>query len=183
MTAPVMNKQTAERFRAAGFTVVTQPTWNTEVEDLVSGPDSAMENMPSRWVGMHHPHIKVDRFSLTPGGDFVRQLLPGGKFVGPEPQMFSSGPLPAFTASGVEPSVLRRCRWSLRHSMAYTPSRAAALAMIEEGDDLEDRLQTDIGAGALQDYFLRCREWAITPPARELSLEDLQQVFPSWQDD
>src|SRR5829696_5030032 len=89
------------------------------------------------------------------------------QFPAPAPQMFSSGPLPRFTSSGVDPEALWWVPWKLRHSAAYTPHRSRVLKMIEESEGLEDKLQSPDGRAALREYVERAREWALAAPPEE----------------
>ena len=95
--------------------------------------------------------------------------------------MFGSGDLPLITGSGVDPALLAWCPWYLRHSGAFTESRAHVLAIIEEGlDDDPDteRLQTESGRGNLQQYLARIATWVTTPmPEAEMSDEEVDRIF------
>jgi hypothetical protein len=138
--------------------------------------------------------VQVNRFSLTPGGELYRQLLPGARFVGAEPSLFTTGgPLPPFIASGVDRSELKLCAWYLRHSGAYTPRRSHLLAIIEEsanpdfGPDLE-RLQTTEGTDGLRSYLSRVGTWVSRLPDTESvgsldydAVENDPNLFPQQQ--
>jgi hypothetical protein len=50
---------------------------------------------------------------------------------GQAPTLFRGGDLPAFTASGVDPSLLLHLPWTARHAAAAQPDRAVVLDMFE----------------------------------------------------
>ena len=82
-----------------------------------------------------------------------------------------------FTASGIDPSQLRRVRFELRHSAAMTESRAHFLSLVEastEGamDDDPERLQTPEGRAAYAAYRQRVFVWATAGPDTAVSYTD-----------
>jgi hypothetical protein len=117
--------------------------------------------------GHGRPVGMVDPFGPSPAAAYIRKILPGATFTGPEPTMFKSGDLPLVTGSGVDPQVLRSVHWRLRHSAAVTASRAAVLKMVEQSDDElnRDRLMHRDGRAMLGEYLERVQEWARTAPA------------------
>jgi hypothetical protein len=140
-----------------------------------SRPAEPLEPLPLEFAGRHQD-ILVNRYSLTPGPDYVRQLMPGATFATAPPQMFTSGPLPIITGSGLDPDLLRNVPWRLRHSAALSPSRAHVLQIIETGDE---HLQTREGHDALRAYMGEVRRWAATPPPPEpLTDDEIATLFP-----
>jgi hypothetical protein len=51
--------------------------------------------------------------------------------VAPVPELFHAGPRPAFTASGVDPSVLDQIAWPARHPAARASSAATAYELLQ----------------------------------------------------
>ncbi|PRY24051.1 hypothetical protein [Pseudosporangium ferrugineum] len=51
---------------------------------------------------------------------------------GMTPTLFQSGDVPAFTASGIDPSLLRNVPWAARHALATEPDRTRALQLFED---------------------------------------------------
>jgi hypothetical protein len=79
------------------------------------------------------------------------------------PTLFSSGDLPVFTASGIDPSALLAVPWYVRHTVAAEPSRGQAYELLERysGPEGEVTAQLD-GAGVHPgnyDYQARVTEW------------------------
>jgi hypothetical protein len=186
MTSKMMNKaQAVAQIRKAGLDYIGPEEARAilNADAAPSGPGASPEPMPSQLVGSHHPDLLVDRYSLRPGVDFVRQLLPGAVFVGAEPRMFNSGSgdLPRITGCGESPDVLRFLPWQLRHAGFATASRAHLAALLEEGADGDpDNLQTKEGRQLLGSYFVRVRSWAIEPPESAPTDEEIDALFPSW---
>lgn len=78
------------------------------------------------------------------------------------PTLFHSGDLPAFTASGIDPQVLRNVPWMTRHRIAATSDRAEALGLIEyvsgpEGLDVAGDFLSDVEN---RDYRRRVEQWS-----------------------
>ncbi len=63
----------------------------------------------------------------------------------PEPTLFSTGDLPAFCASGVDPQVLLQVPWQARPALAASPTQARAYELVEaySGPDAENRAAWD----------------------------------------
>jgi hypothetical protein len=149
--------------------------WNAAIN--ARRPSPVLEPPPASWG--YGNGVKIDRYDLNPGLTFVKAILPGVTFVGAPPTMFSSGDLPIFTASGIDPELLLWVPWKLRHTAALTESRGRVLALVEEGDDPEPhRLQTRDGRFALRDYVSRMYQWAVTPPPQPLSDGEIEALFP-----
>jgi hypothetical protein len=153
-----------------------------------SAPQVIMEKPPIQYLRTQgSAEAQLDRFSMNPGEAWFRSIMPGATFAGPAPEMFNSGPLPPITASGLDPSVLARCAWPLRHSAAYTESRARVLMIVEESASPEpdyDSLQIDAGRDALQDYMLRISSWVVEPTDQPIGMEELeQQAAQLWPEE
>ena len=115
--------------------------------------------------GGRGPTFEVDRFDLNPLVTYVRLLGTGSPYGGPAPMMFSSGDLPIFTASGVDPELLQWVAWPLRHSAAATPNQAIVYRMAQPDADLDHRgLQNHDGAAAFESYKTAVWRWATAPP-------------------
>jgi hypothetical protein len=107
--------------------------------------------------------------------------------------MFAAGPLPRFTASGLDVSVLRFVPWRVRHSAAFHSDRAYVLQLVEladsltgsvlDGSDLED-MATTIGREHLAQYFEKIITWANTPVDEdgEMTEEQIRRAYPSGLD-
>jgi hypothetical protein len=139
-----------------------------------STPPAIMDRPRNTWLT---GSFEIDRFSLNPGRDSVLQQLNERDLVGPAPEMFVTGPLPRFTASGIDPAELRWCAWQLRTSAAFCDDRAQVLQMIMASSEpmLDETLQTSLGRDMLNDYFVRIATWANTVPEGA----DLQSVTPA----
>lgn len=100
----------------------------------------------------------------------------------PAPTLFASGDLPPFTASGVDPQILSRLPFGMRHHAASEPSAAAVLSMVEEVASAPDRMGRRVMRNVgLDDYASRVEAWVkdVDQPAA-LSAEDA--AFPdSWR--
>lgn len=140
------------------------------VSGSVGSPPTINEPPPGRLFPISNG-ITVDRYSLNPASDFYTQLLAGSTFVGSAPEMFANGPLPPFTASGVDPSALRWAPWTHRHSAAMSESRSKVLMIVQLGLtgtlDLEDS-QTADGRALWDDYMGRVASWVQAVPIDEM---------------
>jgi 2-oxoacid dehydrogenase-like protein with E3 subunit-binding domain len=80
--------------------------------------------------------VVVDDFSSNPLVDDFRQANPGiyqqAVGEGEPPTLFESGDLPPFTASGVDPQMLNRLPWQVRHAAARATDRGEVQQMFEE---------------------------------------------------
>jgi hypothetical protein len=143
------------------------------------GPPVLLEYSRSRWLGMSQP---INRFSLNPGGDYYAGIS------GTPPTMFGAGDLPVLTGSGVDPSILRWVAWPIRHTAAFTESRATVAHLIEaslEGDPegWHDFVSPD-GRAALDGYFAKIASWVNTLPTdaeglpADLSVEEIKRFYP-----
>jgi hypothetical protein len=167
-----LDKATAiQRIRNLGFQYVgrdeARQIWNA------SRSEPVLEPLPLELTGRHQD-VLVGRYALRPGVDFVKAVMPEATFLGEAPEMFSTGVLPVFTASGIDPELLRNVRWTLRHSAAMSASRALVLQMIETGDE---NLQTREGYEALTAYFGEVWRWATSPPPTEPADDEAAGLF------
>jgi hypothetical protein len=108
----------------------------------------------------------INRFALSPGRDFVAQALPASEIAGEGPTFFASGDLPPLTGSGCDPAILPWCAWEMRHSAAYSDSRAMVLEIIEASAEgiTEPELTNEPGRSALNRYIGAIHTWANTAP-------------------
>ena len=121
-------------------------------------------------VRMEQPNLigkryAINAFAISPAREYWAQASPRADFLDTaEPQLFNAGPLPRFTASGLDPSILAQCHWTLRHSAAYAESKADVLEMVEASavdrmdyeQDLDyAQLQNPRGRDHLGDYLAR----------------------------
>lgn len=109
-----------------------------------------------------------DAYAANPLVDEIRSRNPAlyaaALADGPPPQLFESGALPPFTASGVDPMLLARLPWQARLAAASAPDRGEVLEIIEE-------TQGDPGGAALSfahhpgvdAYAARVRAWLSGP--------------------
>jgi hypothetical protein len=143
------------------------------------GPPTVIE--ASRTFGARY---LINRYALRPGREFVAAALPGAKLdASAEPSFFSSGDLPPLTASGADPSVLAWCSWELRHSAAFSRSKAQLLEIVEASAEgiVDDDLQNEPGRHALAYYIGRVNTWANSVPIdqpSEPSAEELAAWYP-----
>ncbi|MEV8510834.1 hypothetical protein [Dactylosporangium sp. NPDC051484] len=77
------------------------------------------------------------------------------------PTLFESGDLPPFTASGIDPHLLANVPWTVRHAIAETPDRAAAMELLQAASGEH---AGDIGAEYWhdrpnRDYRRRVESW------------------------
>jgi hypothetical protein len=151
----------------------------------VGGPPSIQEPPPSRFFPISHG-ITINRYSLNPARDFYSQLLSGvATLVGDPPSMFGSGDLPVFTASGLDPSMLRWVDWAHRHSAAVAETRSQVLLLIEQGlagAVTVDDFQSAEGVALWGAYWQRVTAWVQTVPPDETTASidaQLQAVYGS----
>jgi hypothetical protein len=80
---------------------------------------------------------------------------------GAVPTLFRSGDLPAFTASGVEPGLLRNIPWAARHALAAEPDRARVLDLFEQlsGPDADLALAELANHDGNKEYTNRVVAW------------------------
>jgi hypothetical protein len=147
----------------------------------VGSPPIMLEYTRNQWIGMQTP---VNRFSINPGAEYYAAIP------GTPPTMFGVGDLPIITGSGVDPSVLRWVAWPLRHSAAFTSSRADVAIMIElsmigdpEAWQNDQDLQNEAGRQSLNDYWARVFTWVNTLPADgnglgDLTPEEIARFYP-----
>jgi hypothetical protein len=143
-------------------------------------------------VRMEQPNLigkrfAINAFAISPAREYWAQASPGADFLDTaEPQLFNAGPLPRFTASGLDPSILAQCHWSLRHSAAYAESKADVLEMVEASavdrmdyeQDLDyAQLQNSRGRDHLGDYLARAHAWALGTAAEPVSDADIDEAW------
>lgn len=75
---------------------------------------------------------------------------------GEPPSLFSTGDAPPFTASGIDPSLLRLLPWQMRHAAAQEPDRLTVLGMIEKHANEPD---ARVPSEGLADYEKRVGDW------------------------
>jgi hypothetical protein len=140
------------------------------------GPLAVYEQPPSRIFPIANG-IQLNRYSDNPGREFYTQFLAGSTLVGSAPEMFGAGPLPPFTASGIDPAQLRWVPWTHRHTAAVAEARSTVLLLVEAGLqgvlDPEDQQSPD-GHALWTDYMQRIAGWVQTQPVDE-SLASIDQ--------
>jgi hypothetical protein len=136
----------------------------------------------SRFARMESKTVTVDVFGDNPLLEELTQTDPQifakaqARGAGPTPQLFTTGPLPAFTSSGIDPSALMQVPWIVRPAMARA-TRDLALQLVEHYGTPDQRAweealrmhRSDVGVGA---YMGRMNQWftaAVTQPALRLS--------------
>jgi hypothetical protein len=141
--------------------------------------------VPFPWGG-RGPVTQVDLYDLNPLVTIVKALPAGpNPYGGEAPTMFSSGPLPLFTSSGLDVEILRFVPWSHRHSAASTSNAAEVYTMVEQAAELgQTTLQNRSGVEAFERYRAAVWRWATTPPPqppntaiRSGGLDDDRDVF------
>ncbi len=105
--------------------------------------------------------ITLDPWSANPLLDDAEQAQPALAAVahtsnGEPPTLFESGPLPPFTASGVDPQHLTRLPFRTRHAAATESSPAAVLRMVETHGPNPDAQAPSPG---LDEYRNRMSGW------------------------
>jgi hypothetical protein len=164
---------------------ITAAASGVRVTAGAGGPSPVYEAPPSRIFPIGNQNIQVDRYAANPAEAFYRQLLAGTTLVGSAPEMFGAGPLPAFTASGVDPAQLRWVPWTHRHTAAVADSRSTVLLLVEAGLqgilDPEDQ-QSPSGHSLWTDYMQRIAAWVQTQPVDDQTAnidEQLRRVYGS----
>lgn len=94
----------------------------------------------------------------------------------PPPTLFASGDLPPFTASGIDPQVLMKLPYTLRHAAAAESDPAAVLGILEEY--ASDPMFTLEHSG-LDDYRNRVHRWAagLDKPAVTMTTEEEDELL------
>jgi hypothetical protein len=138
-------------------------------------PAAVFEQPPSRIFPISNG-IQLDRYSANPGREFYTQLL-AGSTLGAAPEMFGTGPLPPFTASGIDPAQLRWVPWTHRHTAAVAESRSTVLLLVEAG--LQGILDPEVdqsadGLALWKDYMGRVAGWVQAQPLDESANIDEQ---------
>lgn len=131
---------------------------------MKGGPDVAeLVEMPSRVSGNRF-RVSLDVYGLNPLADDFRQVNPATYDValskaGPPPKMFAGGTadLPAFTASGIDPTHLLKLPYTARHHAAALADPSAAHGIFEQYADDPHVVFDHEG---LQAAVVRMREWA-----------------------
>lgn len=94
---------------------------------------------------------------------------------GPAPTLFATGNLPPFTASGVDPDLLKGLPYNWRHAAASEPDRTVVLAWLEQC--AMDRAAFTAGVDAkahvgLLDYQARMEGWTHGLLEPDVSIEE-----------
>lgn len=107
--------------------------------------------------------VSIDPFAVNPLADDVAALSPtahqAASTESPAPKLFAGGKadVPPFTASGLDPQLLLKLPYGVRHAAASEPDRAVVLQMFEEyGDDPDARIDHPGLSAAVQ----RVNRWA-----------------------
>ncbi len=108
--------------------------------------------------------VQLDPYGRNPLVDDLRQSVPAAYALamreGPPPTLFASGDLPPFCASGIDPQMLAKVPWFLRHEAAAGTNPGTVLAMIEDtATDPDGHLFESRTAGATE-YVARMHAWA-----------------------
>lgn len=108
--------------------------------------------------------VTVDVHARNPLADDYRQVNPENYAIseskaGPPPKMFAQGTadLPAFTASGIEPSALLQLPYTARHAAAAMPDLASVHNLFENEAGNPD---LHIDHPGLHQAIGRMRDWA-----------------------
>lgn len=89
---------------------------------------------------------------------------------GPPPQLFDTGPLPAFTASGIDPAVLAGLPWQARRPVAAARTAAEAWDLAEKAGDplgLQELGKHPENAG----YIAEFTQWAAGMGTRPVEVD------------
>jgi hypothetical protein len=141
---------------------------------------------PIRPFGLGSPVIEVDVLAENPLADYVRQLSKRSQSqpYGEPPEMFHTGARPPFLASGIDPGMLRKIRYELRHTAALEESRSRLLMLVEAstpGGLVVDpeALMSPEGRKSFNDYRSRIWTWATAGPEVKVSYtaEDFDKLF------
>lgn len=105
-------------------------------------------------VDVYGPNPEVERIKLQAPEAYAMAVREGTP-----PKMFAAGTadLPPFTASGVEPRLLTRLPYTLRHAAASADSRGYVLDLLESYADMPG---ATIEHPGLRDYINRVQAWA-----------------------
>jgi hypothetical protein len=147
-----------------------------------SRPAPVLRPMSDPW-GDHGPVVAIDVFDLNPLVSYVLKTAGPPPSGATPPDFFVSGPIPPLTASGVDPALLVRIPWKLRHTAAMAEEPSTILGILEEiggGFDITDDDPTLSLAGvrAFDDYKNRVRDWAVSAaPTPELTDSELSFLF------
>ncbi len=143
-----------------------------------ASPTSRATPRGSAFVGQ--VTVQVDDYSPNPLVDDLRQALPNVYAMatreGPVPTLFETGDGPMFTTSGIDPAMLMKLPWCVRHAAARA-DRAQAQIMFERyasrSDAADAAAMASINFGHDQgnsDYFMRVTSWASGMGARALKV-------------
>lgn len=136
----------------------------------------------SRFARTESKSVTVDVFGENPLLEELTQTDPQifakaqAQGAGPVPQLFATGPLPAFTSSGIDPSALMQVPWMVRPTMARA-TRDVALQLVEEfgraeawvWQEAQRMHRSDPGVGGYQSRMYAWWQAATMPPALRLS--------------
>jgi hypothetical protein len=86
------------------------------------------------------------------------------------PTMWSTGDLPAFTASGIDPELLLELPWGVRHAAALESERGQVLSWLDiYGDNPMGYIRTD----ALTHYIDASAKWLNAKPLGDAQIAEL----------
>ncbi|MDR6439093.1 hypothetical protein J2790_004268 [Paenarthrobacter nicotinovorans] len=98
------------------------------------------------------------------------------------PTMWATGDLPPFTASGLDPEMLRHVPWQARHAAAAEPDRAKVLGMIENYQGGNEQEIIGIEHEGLAAYRQRMNDWLSgknRPKDKPLTAEEADELYKS----
>jgi hypothetical protein len=86
-------------------------------------------------------------------------LVEIAKTEAPVPTMWATGDLPPFTASGIDPEMLRYVPWQARHAAAAEPDKAKVLGMIDNFQGAAEQDIIEVEHEGLAAYRVRMQRW------------------------
>lgn len=124
--------------------------------------------------------VNINPYAANPIVDDVAALSPAAYEAatreGQAPKLFSGGrsDVPPFTASGLDPQLLLKLPYGVRHAAASEPDRAVVLQMFEEyGDDPDARIDHPGLSAAVQ----RVQRWASGQDVKRDPDAELREQF------
>lgn len=124
--------------------------------------------------------VQLDAYAANPIVADVAAISPGAYEAatreGDAPKLFSGGKsdVPPFTASGLDPQLLLKLPYGVRHAAASEPDRAVVLQMFEEyGDDPGARIDHPGLSAAVQ----RVQRWATGQDVKRDPDTELREQF------
>jgi Pyruvate/2-oxoglutarate dehydrogenase complex, dihydrolipoamide acyltransferase (E2) component, and related enzymes len=136
-------------------------------DDVLAAAGKLEHRAPTRFAMPRTPS-RGAAYALNPLADRIRAQAaldpaqPAPRSL--PPTLFAGGDLPAWTASGIEPSALLDVPWQARHALAEAPTRAAALAIRDQcsGPDAADTAVIFYGDHpGNTDYGDRIAQWQV----------------------